>query len=89
LPARRTTGRQKASAPIPISAFSIKTFCRSHGDISEAMFHKMCAAGEGPVVMAIGRRRAISIEAAAKWREQREAVAREANKAKAKQTENA
>jgi hypothetical protein len=82
LPARRTTGRRKASAPIPISAFSIKGFCQSHGDMSEAMFFKMCAAGEGPVVMAIGRRRAISVESAAAWRKAREEAARKSQENK-------
>jgi hypothetical protein len=32
--------------------------------------------------MSIGRRKAISVEAAAKWREQRQAAAKESNKAK-------
>jgi hypothetical protein len=47
------------------------------------MFHKMCAAGEGPAPMMVGRRRMVSIEAAATWRKQREIVAAtQFNKAK-------
>jgi hypothetical protein len=37
--------------------------------------------------MEMGRRRGISIEAAARWREQREAAARESNKAKEENAE--
>ena len=76
MPAPRTTGKKPPPEPHVLGAYSIRTFCQSHGGMSEAMFHKMCAAGEGPTVMAIGRRRAISIEAAADWRRKREAAAR-------------
>ena len=65
-----------------LGAYSIKTFCQSHGGMSEAMFHKMCAAGEGPRTMTIGRRRVISVEAAAEWRREREAAARQSDQAK-------
>jgi hypothetical protein len=82
LPTPRTTGTKPPPELRVLGAYSIKSFCASHGGMSEAMFHKMCAAGEGPAVMAIGRRRAISVEAAAKWRAQREAAAKKSNEAK-------
>ena len=85
MPTPRTTG-PKPPEPLQLGAYSIRSFCRSHGDMSEAMFHKMCAAGEGPVMMAIGRRKAISVEAAAEWRRKREAAARK-SKSKEENTE--
>jgi hypothetical protein len=81
LPARRTTPKPPP-APVALGAYTIKSFCLAHGEMSPAMFHKMCAAGEGPTVMEIGRRRAISIEAAAEWRRKREAAAKKSNEAK-------
>jgi hypothetical protein len=82
LPARRTTETKKASAPSPTGAYSIAEFCRAHGGMSQAMYFKMRALGQGPVEMELGRRKAISIESAAKWRAQREAAARKSSKAK-------
>lgn len=75
MPTPRTIG-PKPPELVTLGAYSIRTFCQSHGGMSEAMFHKMCAAGEGPTVMAIGRRKAISIEAAARSGSWRRAAAR-------------
>ena len=72
--ARRTTAKP-SPGPLALGAYSIETFCRAHGEMSPALYFKMRAAGEGPVEMEIGRRKAISIEAAAEWRRKREAAA--------------
>jgi hypothetical protein len=48
LPAPRTTGTKPPPEPSALAAFSIAGFCASHGGMSEAMFHKMCAAGDQP-----------------------------------------
>jgi hypothetical protein len=42
----------------------------------------MKAAGQGPAEMDVGRRRTISVEAAAKWRRKREAIARKSQENK-------
>jgi len=60
----------------PPAAFSIADFCAAHA-ISEAMYFKIKAAGQGPAEMIVGRRRLISAEAAAAWRRAREAAARQ------------
>jgi len=46
--------------------------------MSVAMFFKMQSQGEGPEMMAIGRRRMVSMESAARWRAAREKAATEA-----------
>jgi hypothetical protein len=81
-----TTDRKATSAPATFGAYSIAEFCRAHGDMSPAMYFKMRAMGLGPDEMEIGRRKAISVEAAARWREQREIAARESSKAKEENT---
>ena len=52
-------------------AYTITQFCKFH-HISRSMFYKLLQLGEGPRLMAVGRRRLISIEAAADWRQQME-----------------
>jgi len=52
-------------------AFTIPEFCQAHR-ISESLFYRLRAEGEGPVVMRIGARVLISKEAAARWRRVRE-----------------
>lgn len=58
----------------PIATYSIPEFCYCHG-ISQAQYFAMKARDEGPREMHVGRRRLISIEAAAEWRRGREARA--------------
>ncbi|HVI68273.1 MAG TPA: hypothetical protein VM910_37690 [Bradyrhizobium sp.] len=58
-------------------AMTIPEFARLHG-MSVAMFFKMQSQGEGPEMMAIGRRRMVSMESAARWRAAREKAATEA-----------
>ena len=83
---KETTGRRKRhqrhreqqqqappSGAEVIGAFSIDQFCAAHGGISEAFFHKLCRAGLGPKLMKVGARTMISVEAAAAWRQAREA----------------
>ena len=55
----------------PPLAMSIAEFCAAHR-ISEDLFFKMRRQGWGPVVMRVGARRLISVEAAAEWRKSRE-----------------
>jgi hypothetical protein len=80
------TGRKVSSASGPIGAYSIASFCRAHA-LSEAMYFKMRAMGLGPDEMEMGRRKAISVEAAARWREQREEAARESSKSRQENAE--
>jgi hypothetical protein len=54
-------------------AYTIKEFCAAHR-LSEQMFYKLQKLGLGPDVMELGARRTISIEAAERWRKEREAV---------------
>ena len=54
-----------------IAAYTIKTFCQTHG-LSPSMFFKMKRLGIGPREMIVGKRRLISVEAAADWRRARE-----------------
>jgi hypothetical protein len=61
----------------PPLAMSIREFCAAHR-ISEDMFFKMRREGWGPVVMRVGTRTLISVEAAAEWRKAREKAATEA-----------
>ena len=57
----------------PIAVYSIGEFCVAHG-ISQAQYFAMKARGEGPREMRVGRRRSVSVEAAAEWRRAREAT---------------
>ncbi len=51
--------------------YTVNQFCKSH-NISRSMFYKQMKLGQGPRVMQVGRRRMISNEAAADWRQQME-----------------
>jgi hypothetical protein len=75
------SGKKLAPCEPVFGAYTIKTFCLTHG-LSEAMYHKMKAAGQGPAEMDVGRRRTISVEAAAIWRRKREAIARKSQENK-------
>ena len=69
----------------PPLAMSIREFCTAHR-ISEDMFFKMRRQGWGPVVMRVGARTLISIEAAAEWRKAREQSACACSEFKASKT---
>jgi hypothetical protein len=68
-------------APTPIAAYSIHEFCFAHR-ISVDHYFKLERLGLGPDVMKAGTRTLISVEAAARWREAREAAARDTIKSK-------
>jgi hypothetical protein len=70
-----TTPPQSRNPPPPL-AHSIPEFCRLHG-ISQSFYFQLKKAGRAPVEMRIGRRRLISVEAAAEWRRQWELVRKE------------
>jgi hypothetical protein len=53
------------------AVYTIPGFCRAH-DISVSMFHKLRTLGLAPEMMCVGARRLISVEAAARWRADRE-----------------
>ena len=53
------------------STYTVIQFCKAH-HISRSMFYKQLKLGEGPRVMQVGRRRLISNEAAADWRQRME-----------------
>jgi hypothetical protein len=52
-------------------AFSISQFCAAHG-ISRSLYYQLQRAGDGPDEMKLGGRKAISREAASRWRAARE-----------------
>jgi hypothetical protein len=68
--------RKSPSVDPNLLAMSIKAFCALHA-ISEDQFYKMRREGWGPAVMHVGSRTLISHEAAARWRAEREAAAKE------------
>jgi len=59
-------------APAEVLAFTITDFCRAH-KISRSLYYALQRSGEGPDEMKLGGRKAISREAAARWRAAREA----------------
>jgi hypothetical protein len=61
-------------AGLPRGAYTIREFCVSHG-FSEAMYFKLKQRQLTPDEMSVGHRRLISVEAAARWRRQRERAA--------------
>ena len=50
-----------------MGAVSISTFCKAHG-ISRAHFYNLMKRGKAPRTLIVGRRRLVSVEAAAEWR---------------------
>ena len=52
-------------------ALSIPEFCKEHG-ISRAFFYLLQKTNSAPTTMKVGRRRLISVEAAADWRRKME-----------------
>jgi hypothetical protein len=68
------TGR-RISDPIGHCAFSVAEFCETHR-ISRAHYYNLRKLGLGPDEARAGDRVIITIEAAARWRRQREKAAR-------------
>ena len=85
-PAYKNDGPKYRRRPVSVNsnalALSIKAFCVLHA-ISEDQFYKMKREGWGPTTMKVGSRTLISHEAAAAWRAEREAAAKEAAAKKA------
>lgn len=61
----------RSETPIEKLAFSISEFCLAHG-ISRSLYYQLQRSGEGPTEMQLKGRKAISREAAARWRAARE-----------------
>lgn len=55
-------------------ASTIEEICQSHG-ISRATFYNLMKRGEAPATMQVGKRRLVSVEAAAVWRSRMENIA--------------
>lgn len=53
-------------------AFTVHQFCADHS-ISRATFYNLINEGKGPVLMKVGSRTLISVEAAEAWRRRMEA----------------
>jgi hypothetical protein len=68
----KTTGDYYMHSNILLNAFSIQQFCNTHS-ISRAKFYLLLKEGLAPKLMCVGRRRLISVEAAAEWRKKMEA----------------
>lgn len=64
----------------PPLAFSIKQFCDLH-DLSVSQYYVLRKQGLAPREMALGARRVISIEEAARWRAERTAASQISNNA--------
>jgi hypothetical protein len=62
---------QKAFEP---QSYNVDGFCAAHS-ISKSALHLMWQEGTGPDVFYVGQRRMVSKEAAARWRQEREAAA--------------
>lgn len=58
-------------------AYSVDEFCAAHG-FTRPTYYELEKRGEGPRTFRVGRRKLISVEAAAEWRRQREAQSRAA-----------
>jgi hypothetical protein len=72
---RRHHNRIRGPPPSDALAFSIPQFCLAFAGMSEALYYKIAAAGQGPKTFKVGNRTMISVEAAAAWRAEREAEA--------------
>jgi hypothetical protein len=59
--------------PTPAAWYTIRTFCEAH-KLSQAMYFKLKADKRGPRETAVGSRRYITFEDAAKWRGQQQEV---------------
>ena len=57
------------NSPIDPPTYSITGFCEAHR-IGRSFFYKLLKEGRAPRTMEVGRRRLVSREAAAAWREQ-------------------
>jgi hypothetical protein len=68
-----TKKRQRRSPVFPPSAMSIPEFCDRHR-ISQAFFYLLKERGKAPKIMELGHRRLITVEEAARWREERTAA---------------
>jgi hypothetical protein len=87
--AKQQNRKKKARGPPKrntdaVGAYSVPDFCRLHGGMSEAFFHKLVSEGYGPRLMRVGSRTMISVESATEWRRERERAA-EAEAAKKEQ----
>ncbi len=63
-------------ASIPIAAYSLPEFAEAHRFSLDFLF-KLLRDGLGPDTMKVGGRTLVSIEAAARWRAERETATRE------------
>jgi excisionase family DNA binding protein len=54
------------------AAYSIMEFCRAYG-LGRSTFYRLQATGDAPRIMAVGRRRLITREAADEWQKNLEA----------------
>jgi hypothetical protein len=74
-PAARDTAKATPirGPPTPAAWYTIRTFCEAH-KLSQAMYFKLKADKRGPRETAVGSRRYITFEDAAKWRAQQQEV---------------
>ena len=54
------------------TVYTIPEFCTAHR-LSRALLYLFIRDGRGPAIMKVGRRRLISVEAAAEWRQRMQA----------------
>jgi predicted DNA-binding transcriptional regulator AlpA len=74
---RRRHDRIRAPPPSDALAYSIPQFCSAFAGMSEALYYKIAAAGQGPKTFKVGNRTMISIASAKEWLHDREEVERE------------
>jgi hypothetical protein len=71
----KTSTRQRRDlSKVPPAAYSVQEFCDNHR-ISRSKFYELREKGLTPDEMLVDGRRKISVEAAARWRAEREAAA--------------
>jgi hypothetical protein len=62
-------------AAAELDAYTIEEFCRRHM-LTRYMFYKLQRDGQAPNAMVVGGRKFISVEAAKRWRKEREQEAK-------------
>jgi hypothetical protein len=63
--------RKRSLAPVARAAMTVEEFINAH-HISRDFFYELLRDGLGPDCIVLGKRRLISVEAAARWREKHE-----------------
>ena len=72
-PKKTTPQKRLRMENVPLQAMSIEQFAHAHG-INRTTVYELLKKGEGPECMRAGKRRLVTLEAAARWRAKRESA---------------